>query len=95
MLLLRCIEPHALLPERALEVITSEQVIKNIALGSRVFERGGLYLIAAKTSTRLHGWRFDDTFEGKRERLGIAETRLRTGPGLALGIFASPTHHVI
>lgn len=55
----------------ALEVITSEQVIKNIALGSRVFDGGGLYLIAAKTSTRLHGWRFDYTFEGKRKTISL------------------------
>ncbi len=55
----------------ALELITSEQVIKNIALGGRVFDGGGLYLLAAKKSTGQHGWRFDYPFEGKRKTISL------------------------
>lgn len=55
----------------ALELIKSEQVIKNIKPGGRVFDGGGLYLLAAKTSAGLHGWRFDYTFEGRRKTISL------------------------
>ncbi len=45
-------------------------------LRERLVRRRRAVLIAAKTSTRLHGWRLDYTFE----RFGIAETRLRIDP---------------
>lgn len=55
----------------ALELITSEQVIKSIKPGGRVFDGGGLYLLAAKTSAGLHGWRFNFTFEGLRKTISL------------------------